>query len=89
MVTKKRQFSSTDPGGSFCEQRFDKVRHDHHLIEQRLDYEWCEYKKAVAKLEEKRPPSNNPVHTNRSCTHFQPLIICTEHWDIYHGIGNK
>ena len=82
--------SNSDPGRSLSEKRFDKVSHEHCLLHRkyRAECEWCKFEKAEAKIDGKPPPRKNPVKTNRSCTHCQPLTICQEHWNIYHGIGD-
>ena len=43
VVTERRRISSTDPGGSLSEKRFDKVRHEHLLLNQkyRTESKWC------------------------------------------------
>ena len=84
-VIERKRMSSTDPGGSLCEKRFDKVSHDHLNVGRnaRRECEYCKYEKAEAKLEGKPPPRLNPCKIQTSCTHCQPLTICQEHWDIY------
>ena len=88
MKPEIRQFSSTDPGRTLCEKRFDKVTHDKIPFDYRAACKWCKYKNAEAKLEGKLPPRPNLATTNRSGSHCHPLVIYKQHWDIYHGIGD-
>ena len=86
-MTEKRRFSSTDPGRSLDEKRLDKVPHKPVTLHRSLrkECDWCKFKKHEARLEKKTPARQNPVKTQRSCSHCQPLTICKEHWDKWHN----